>query len=483
MKVQSVLSLFVFTLLTSSSSHLRAQEIEKIVNSITAGEIFEIEKILASPEMEGRLAGTEGYNRSARWAAGKFQEWRLKPVYGSDFLQPFTVAYNEMRETSLSLILPVKDSDGKAEVQQLKIYKDFCPTLYSGFAETEAEVVFAGFGITAPELGWDDYSGLDVTGKIVAIMGGVPQVAGKDFAKYSPRQARLVNAQKHRAAGMMLVGRAVVSGNGKYIEGLPMAMVGADVARSLFSLKGYDVQTVESMLRNGQPVSFATGVKARLKSMGRHHGNAVTYNVVGMLEGSDPALKKEYIVFGGHLDHLGPWPVLHPGANDNASGSAVVMGLARAFSQLKVRPKRSVVFALFGAEELGLLGSRHMAANLPADLSKAILMSNHDINGSGNAINVAGGKTYPELYALIEKVNATYKIGATVSAGEISPIDGNSDYAPFLEKGIPAYNTGVRGGSGAGIHTAEDSIYIITPKIMEDIVRLYFAAGYLYADR
>lgn len=460
---------------------MRAQEPPKTLSSITAGDLFEIEKVLVSPEMEGRLAGTEGYNRSARWAAERFREWGLKPVYGSDYFQPFTVAYNEMRETALSLFLP--GTEGKMEVRELQIYKDFCPTLYSGFADKEAEVVFAGFGISAPDLGWDDYAGLEVAGKIVAFMGGTPRLEGKDFSRYSPRHGRLVNAQKHGAAGILLVGRAVVSGNGQYVEGLPMVMVGDDVARLLFSGKGYDVRTVESLLRDGRPISFATGVKARLKAMGRHHQSAATCNVVAMLEGSDPILKDEYLLFGGHLDHLGPWPVLHPGANDNASGSAVVLGLARAFSRLQTRPKRSIVFALFGAEELGLLGSRHMAGHLPASPSRMILMSNHDINGVGKAIHVAGGVTYPDLYKLMEAANARYNFGAGLSASEISPVDGNSDYAPFLEKGIPAYNIGVRGGAGGGIHTAEDSIYTITPKIMEDIVRLFFAAGFLYADR
>jgi Zn-dependent M28 family amino/carboxypeptidase len=274
-----------------------------------------------------------------------------------------------------------------------------------------------------------------------------------------------------------------VSGNGQYIEGLPMVMVGNEVAQSLFSPKGYDVRTLESLLRDGRPISFATGVRARLRAMGNHYENAATCNVVALLEGSDPVLKDEYLLFGGHLDHLGPWPVLHPGANDNASGSAVVLGLAQAFSSLQTRPKRSIVFALFGAEELGLLGSRHMAAHLPAFPSRLTLMSNHDINGVGKAIHVAGGITYPDLYRLMEGANARFNIGAALSAGEISPVDGNSDYAPFLEKGIPAYNIGVRGGVGGGIHTAEDSIYTITPKIMEDIVRLFFAAGFLYADR
>ena len=460
-----------------------ADEPEGIMKSIKAGDIFEFNKILASPAMQGRLSGTDGYNKAAKWAAAKFKRWGLKPVYGKDFLQPFEVSYNEMRETHFSVVLPAKDKADKPQVLTMEIYKDFCPTLYSGFGQVEADVVFVGFGLTAPELGWDDYRGIDVKGKIVATLHGTPQIKGKDFSKYVERQAKLDSAVKHEAAGLILINRAVVSGSGNYTEGLPMIMVGDKVANLLFKLKGYDIQSVKALLRDGHPLSFETGVKAMIQTIGAHYDKALTFNVVGMFEGSDPELRQEYIIFGGHLDHLGPWPVVHPGASDNASGSAVVMGLAHAFSRLKKRPKRSIVFALFAAEETGLRGSKHMASNLPEFPSKPILMSNHDMNGVGTSLYIAGGKTYPELYEIMLKVNAKYEINPNISGGIISHVGGNSDYAPFLEKGIPAYSTWVRGGQRYGVHTKEDSIYVITPKIMEDIVCLYFMAGYQFANK
>ena len=464
------------------SQPIGAQEPEDILLSIKAGELFEINKILASPEMEGRLSGTGGYNKAARWAASKFEEWDLKPVYGKNFLQPFNVGYNETRQISFSLVLPPQGGTKASKRVRMELFKDFGFTLYSGFGGVEAEVVFVGFGITAPKLGWDDYANVDVKGKVVAFLSGGPQIDGKDFSEYTSRQPKMDNADRHGAAGLIQLGMAVVSGLGKYMERLPMVMAGDDVAQMLFSPKGYDVATIKTLLRDGHSLSFATGVKARINVVGRHHPNSETYNVVGMIEGSDPKLREEYLVFGGHLDHLGPWPVLLPGASDNASGSAVVMGLAHAFSKLTERPKRSIVFALFGAEELGLLGSKHMAANLPGFPSKPILMSNHDMNGVGNSLHVAGGKTYPELYRLIQRVNTKYSINNRISAGEISPIGGNSDYAPFLEIGIPAYSNWVRGGQRYGVHTPEDTIYVITPKMMEDVVRLYFMAGYLFAN-
>jgi hypothetical protein len=460
-----------------------ADEVDAVLKSIKGGDIFEIVKVLASPEMEGRLAGTEGFRRAATWAAAKFKEWKLKPVYGQNYLQPFRVSYNEMRETSLSLLLPAKTKGNEPRPVELEIYKDFCPTLYSGFGEVEAEVVFAGFGISDEELGWDDYRGIEVKGKIVAILHGTPEVEGKDLSKYVERHPKLWIAKNKGAAGLLLLQRAVVSGNGDYVEGLPMVMVGEKVAESLFASKGYNFEAVRALCRDGHHLSFSTGVKARLKSSGVHHDNAETFNVVGMIEGRDPVLKQEYIIFGGHLDGIGPWPVVHPGANDNASGSAVVMALAQAFSRLKTPPKRTVVFALFSGEELGLKGSKHMASNLPRFPSKPLLMVNHDMNGTGNSLVVAGGKTYPEMYGFLEKANGKYSLLANLSASEISPLGGNSDYAPFLAKGIPAYSNWTRGGQAGGMHTAEDSIYVVTPKIMEDIVRLYFVAAYEFANR
>jgi Zn-dependent M28 family amino/carboxypeptidase len=159
------------------------------------------------------------------------------------------------------------------------------------------------------------------------------------------------------------------------------------------------------------------------------------------------------------------------------------MELAYAFSRLKTKPKRTVIFALFGAEELGLLGSKHMTHHMPEYPSKPIMMVNIDVAGAGTGIRVTGGETYPDLYNLIEKVNGKYSLNANISAGEIAPVGGNSDYAPFLAKGIPAYTTSARGGQRFGIHTAADSIYIVTPKVMEDIAKLYFMASYLYTNK
>jgi hypothetical protein len=464
---------------------LSADDAEDVMSAIRGGHIFETITVLTSAEMGGRLSGTEGYDRAAEYVTSKYEEWGLEPVYGETFLQSFGMAYNEMRETHFSLILPpdFQGNEGKSIVREMTIYKDFCSTLYSGFGRVEAEVVFVGFGLTAPELGWNDYEGIDVSGKIVATLHGTPRIRGKDFSAYTERAVKLLNAKKHGAAGMILINRAVVSGSGTYIENLPMVTVGNEVADLLLEKKGYDVQNLRRLLEDGHHFSFSTGVRAVIDAKGAHHPDATTHNIVGKIEGSDPSLKEEYLIFGAHLDHLGPWPIIHPGASDNASGSTIVMELAYAFSRLKTKPKRTVVFALFGAEELGLLGSKHMAANLPKSPSKPLIMVNIDVAGAGTDISVTGGKTFPELYDLIEQANNKYSINQNISAREISSVGGNSDYAPFLAKGIPAYSNSSRGGQRFGIHTAADSIYIVTPKVMEDMAKLYFIASYMYLNK
>jgi len=482
MRPKHLVSFAVFLLLTIFP--LCADDVEDIFLSIKGGHIFEIINTLTSEDMGGRLSGTDGYDRASQYAASKFKGWGLTPLYGGSFLQPFQMAYNEMRETHFSLIYPPDSvKEDKPTTREMTIYKDFCPTLYSGFGHVEAEVVFVGFGLTAPELGWDDYDGIDANGKIVATLRGTPRIPGKDFSAYTERTAKLTNAKIHGAAGMVLINRAVVSGAGVFVENLPMVMVGNDVANELFKNKGYDIENLSALLRDGHHLSFSTGIRAEIDAKGAHHPIATTYNVVGLIEGSDPVLKDEHMIFGAHLDHLGPWPVIHPGASDNASGSTIVIELAYAFSRLKTKPKRSMIFALFGAEELGLLGSKHMAANLPDYPSKPLMMVNIDVAGAGTGIRVSGGKTYPELYDLIREVNEKYGINPNIFASTISPVGGNSDYAPFLAKRIPAYTNSASGGQRFGIHTAADSIYIVTPKIMEDMARLYFMASYLYANK
>ena len=170
-----------------------------------------------------------------------------------------------------------------------------------------------------------------------------------------------------------------------------------------------------------------------------------THNVVAVLPGSDPSVKGEYVVVGAHLDHIGDWPRLNPGADDNASGSATLLEVARAAATLKIRPRRSVVFVWFAAEELGLRGAEHFASHPPKGFEKCVAVLNLDMLGAGNGLYVAGGENFPEIRAAMEAARDRLAPGFGLKSGKIRG-EGRADHAPFFEKGIHAVSLFGSGG-------------------------------------
>jgi hypothetical protein len=474
-----LIGLFIFVIFIQI---LIADELAEKVKEISIDRMMNTIELLSSDEYEGRLTGAHGFTKAAKWATYKFKEMGLKPFY-DDYLQPFPVFYNETKNSSLSVIIPAKGEGKEAEVHKMELHEDYVPFLSCGFGEVEAEVVFAGYGITAPEQDWDDYGRLEVKGKIVAVISGAPKIKGKNFDLYNSSRHRGNNAFKRGAVGLIILRRALASVSSDYNEGFPMAMAGESVAKLIFSRKGHDYKTVSNLLKEGHHIGFSTGINIRMSVFGVHHANMMGYNVVAILPGADPKLRNEYIIFGGHLDHLGKWPVLYPGANDNATGSAIVLEIAKAFSSMEKKPKRSVVFALFGGEEMGLLGSKYMANNLPGPPMKLIQMFNFDMNGVGSGIWVSGGKSYPEFYKIMMEVKEEFRIKCKIGTSTISPGRGGSDYASFLRKGYPSYSNWVTGAKKLEYHNPNDTIYLLTPKIMKDVVTLYFTAGYRFANK
>lgn len=458
-----------------------AKDLDEAVESVSIDSLMKTLQFLTSEECEGRMTGSVGYTKAALWFADEFKKMGAQPVYES-FLQPFPIAYNETGPSSLTITIPAEKEGSSPEIKEFEALKDYLPFLSGGFGEADAEIVFAGHGTTVPELGWDDYEGLDVKGKIVAVLYGAPRIKGKNFNDYNNNIHRSENAYKRGAVGFITITNTLAISSTNYIENYPMIVLKESVAEYLFAKKGFNLDTIKNLLANGNKVSFPTGINAKIKCTGIHHVNATGYNVVAYFEGSDPELRKEYLLFGGHLDHMGKWPALFPGANDNASGSAIILEIARAYAALDTKPKRSVMFALFGAEESGLEGSAYMAQHLPAE-PKMIHMINIDSNGIGTGLWIMGAKTYKDLYAYIEKAKKDYDIKCSIDIGEIGPDRGMSDYTAFLKMGIPSWANWTRGGKGGGYHDPYDTIYYTTPWIMQDIIKLYFAATYDYLDR
>jgi aminopeptidase YwaD len=338
--------------------------------------------------------------------------------------------------------------------------EDFAPFGFSPEAKATAGVVFAGYGLATEA--WDDYAGIDVKGKVVLALrrgprrgapGGDPAFgAGPEYTFFAKARA----AQDRGGAGLILVSGpagltggdrlAFLAGSGGGIR-IPCAQASMRIADALLRVAGDSLAGVqERMDRTGRPASREIPtVRVRLASS-VVRGRPECANVVGVLRGSDPELGKECVILGAHYDHLGYGDVgtrggdrpgsIYPGADDNGSGTVGVLEAAEAFGSLPSRPRRSIVFVCFTAEEAGLHGSREYASNPLFPPDKTAGMVNLDMIGRGkeNRLGISGVGTGDVFEATIREANADVglELGLSKRAG------GGSDHASFVAKGIPA---------------------------------------------
>ncbi len=406
---------------------------------------------LAAPEMEGRASGTAGGERAARHLATAFRAAGLEPGgdHGS-YLQTFTVPAGITLgpATRLAIVAPSPAA--------LALGRDWSPLAISANGVEVGDIVFAGYGITAPDLGWDDYAGIDVRGKLVLVMTDDPRPSDPaspfrrpDAYHYTERSHKVLNAREHGARAVLLAPRPGARDALPPLAGLSQsssilaAFVTAAVADAMLAPGGRRlVDVAASIDASFSPQSFPLGgVRARLEvSLGRQRAAAA--NVVGVLPGADPQRRGEAVVIGAHYDHLGrggegslaPDAVgaVHPGADDNASGSAAVLGLARAFAAVGGAP-RTLVFVAFAGEEMGLLGSTHYVRHPAHPTTATALMVNLDMVG-----RLRDHKLY------VGGVDSGSGLRETVTAAA-GPLDlqlrgdpfGPSDHAAFYSAGVP----------------------------------------------
>ena len=471
----SRLTLCFVVAVTSAAGALAAGPpltVERAVARVTAAGAFATVEKLTGAEFAGRLTGTPGYAAAAAWAAGEFRAAGLAALPGMpDSLHRFTYTLGGVDSASMA-VLPAKEGEARRELEQMK---DYLPLLYSGSGDVTAEVAFVGYGITAPEMGRDDYTGIDVTGKVVMALRGAPEDT-RDWLAHNSHRARTANARAHGAAGYLFAESAIANPNGVPIADLPMAAVSEEVANALLSGRGLAVADLRKVLAAGGVASFATGRSVHLAVAAPPPHQVEAGSVVGWLPGSDPALRGEYVVVGAHLDHVGNWPVLMPGADDNASGSATVLEIARAAARLEPRPRRSILFVLFGGEETGLLGSRALVDRPPQGLGKCAGVYNLDMVGAGTGAYVSGGLNFPALYQALERARDLLQPGMSLKGGR-SDGEPRADHGPFQAAGIPAVSIFGSGGNHHGYHSGEDTIWWITPKTMEAIGRVVLVAA------
>ena len=417
---------------------------QKALYATSSANLKEWMAFLTSPECRGRLTGDSGFKKAVDYAANLFQQWNLEP--GGDngtYFQNFDHPYTEVKEGGyFTLYLP----QGNQWVSKQYSYPDnymVGGTSDTGFLQ-KLDLVYVGYGITAPELNYDSYRGVDVKGKIVVCERDIPY-RGKDpklqkaWMPYQYHSHKMQNACKHGAAGMLYIS---VSGNPNpgFNKGFVYACVSDSVADDIFAGTGKVHSAVkEEMNKTLKPTSFAIHKKADIKAFTEFHPDGKGCNVVGILRGSDPTLAAEYVTLGAHIDHIGMQPILCPGALDNASGSVIVLGVAKALATSGFKPKRTIVFTLFGGEETGLFGSAYMAEHpvLPDGSHKVVI--NIDCLGAGYGFGARIASKYQSLFKYVQaadmkSVNRPFL--KMLGANEIITRP-RTDDANFFVKGIP----------------------------------------------
>jgi hypothetical protein len=410
-------------------------------------------KALAADDMEGREAGTAGADRAADFLARGFREARLSPGGdGGTFLQRFTVPTGIKLGTPTTLMLLGEPA------RPLTLGVDFAPLAVSDNGAVTGDVVFVGYGITAPDLSYDDYAGLDVRDKIVLALTREPrwQDPASPFRRpeayhYADRSHKLINARQHGARALLLVTHPGITPDAlPALRGIsqPLGIVALAVSRitadALVRPSGRTIKEMAAAIDGATaPRSRALGTRARVEvTLTRERG--ATANVVGILPGRDARLRDEAVVVGAHYDHLGRGGegslapdqagAIHHGADDNASGAAVMLALARAFAAAGGAP-RTLVFVAFSGEEMGLLGSAHYVRQPAFALDKTVLMLNLDMVGRlrGGRAYVGGVDSGTGLRAIVGEVGRDLGLTLEMRGDPFAP----SDHTSFYTTGRP----------------------------------------------
>ena len=413
-------------------------------------------KYLSSPELQGRLTGSPELEKTAGYIAHQFHAAGLKPVGGS-YLQEFEVTAHTALGKGNKLTLVVAQ-----RVKELVEQRDFLPLNLSTNGETMGPVVFAGYGITAAEYHYDDYEKVDARGKVVLLLRHEPQeadeksvFAGKNYTTHAELASKVSNAKMHGAAAILLVNDVPNHpGDDDRLEpftptmgtedfGLPVVQLSAKWADELLATAHQDLA--------GLVKAIDGDLKPRSFDLPTDDGARMTVNIsiekreVHNVAGFWPGKTKEYIILGAHYDHLGLGfehslapslaGTVHPGADDNASGTAGVIELAHAIAH-SGQHKRGFLFLCFAGEEEGLLGSAYFANHPLEPLGEASAMINMDMigrlrNGKVYVGGVSSGSTFAPI---VEKAAKDYGLTDDLTG---SGVDGSSDHTSFLVKGIP----------------------------------------------
>lgn len=510
---------------------LRAQLRSRVavgLEAIQAAQLRQDLTYLSSDELQGRLSLTPGSELAIDWIAREFQKAGLKPAAGSSFRQVVPlIEYRTDRQKSGLII----SRGGADETYHF-------PDAYGNFPDPVAvkgAVVFAGYGITAPELSYDDYRGINTKGKIVLIFDHEPQeddprsiFNGRGNTRYANAFPKLANAQQHGAIGVLVVAEpnrkhpsaqermariagtrerqaripseALVDGGPK----IPMFTISDKLAAELISAAGRKPSDLQSSIdANLKPASVdLPGVTVQMRVVTSERREANSANVAGLLEGGDPRLNPETIVISAHYDHDGmsaDGGIFH-GADDNGSGTVGVVELARAFVKNPVKPRRSILFLVFAAEERGLLGSYYYVSHPLRSLETTRAVINFDMIGrnetpsrqtdglvdvdpdTSDELALIGTNYSPEYRKTVERDNNMVGLKLIYKWDQEPALNVffRSDHFPFALHNIPAvwWFTGFH----PDYHQTTDTVEKINFAKMEKILKLAYLSAFDFAE-
>lgn len=486
--------------------------------SIQAEDMKAILTFLASDELEGRETGERGQEVAAAYLASQYRKYGLQPTPGlGDFSQAFQVVRTRFGKENY---LSVHSERGQAAFRRtFEIGKDFLPfSRPRQSLQITAPVVFAGYGIQAPEYKYDDYKGLSVKDRIVLVLDHEPQERSTDSVfegfsrtRHSHRRTKTAVAERHGALALLIVGDPLNDQPsfaerfaGPWVERflqrqgmslaesghdpLPTFMISEAIAAELLAGSGQTLADLQRAIDASlEPNSFVIPGKRVTLEMDMETDLLQTANVVAFLEGADPQLKEEVVVFSAHYDHLGRnEDEVYNGADDDGSGTTALLEVAEAFTLNPVAPKRSLLFVDFTGEEKGLLGSRYYVAHPVLPLERTVSALNLDMIGRNdpNGIYIIGSDFLSsDLHRINEQANLA--VGLELDYTYNRKSDPNrfyyrSDHYNFARNGVPIIF--YFSGTHADYHKPTDTADKIDYAKMEKVARLVYLTGWQVAN-
>jgi hypothetical protein len=457
----------LFLLILTPAVLANADPADAAMATIRAEAIRADMRFLSDDLLEGRGTGSRGYEIAAKFMATQFESLGLKPAGDNGtYFQSVPLRSMKTNESSSSFIL---SRASKEETLTFRVDYILSSDAARPESSVEAPVVFVGFGVTAPSQNYDDYKGIDTKGKIVAYLFGAPNFESSLKAHYSSSALKAEIAAAHGAVGVILLNSPVLEQiypfskrvrdltipryrwldkqgrpNDYFPELKGVTSLSLDATKRLFEGSPHAADEVFAAAKAGKLMSFDLPMTARIHTV-TESKDIQSPNVAAKLEGSDASLKAEYLVYTAHLDHLGiSEPVqgdkIYNGALDNASGSAILLETARAFSKMNPRPRRSILFVAVTAEEAGLLGSDYFAhfPTVPKNAIAANINVDEDLMLWPLTDIVAFGAEHSSLAGVIKIAAERMHLTESPDPLPQQVIFIRSDQYSFVKQGIPA---------------------------------------------